>query len=442
MLVRFKVKNYLSFNDEVTFAMFRGESNNHYDHVYRTNENQADILKSSIIYGANASGKTNLIKAIDDSRSYILNGSSNDDRIGIKKYKFNDSNVTSFEYIINTSGYEYIYGFDISPFRVEKEWCYRINNKKVNSIYYREFNDAKDSMHTTVNETLIENSRETEYLHFSADACRTTELLLTRLNNQNKKYLNKEISEIIEWFKNLNVLHTDIDNSNFFKLVFDEDFYKEYRGILELLDIDIDVINAQDVGIEFVKNEIPSTVINSITSKLTRNSSTMFISGSNNFYIFSLDKDNDIVVRKVMIGREDENGKMVYFDIQEESEGTRRLFNIIPMLIEFKKHKSVFIIDEIDKSMHTLLTRALFQIFFYYTKGTSSQLIATTHDTNLMDQSLFRDDEIWYMKKNFFRESELYSLSEFKEIADDELISDYLDGRLGAIPEINLKENQ
>ena len=148
--------------------------------------------------------------------------------------------------------------------------------------------------------------------------------------------------------------------------------------------------------------------------------------------------ENKIEVTKLYTQHLNFNNEKINFEIFEESDGTRRLFDLIPMLLNFKKSDSVFIVDELDRSFHTNLSKSIFKLFYKYTNNRPCQLIVTTHDTNLMDLNIFRNDEIWYVKKNSFKSTELYSLYEFNQRYDKSLVKDYLNGRFGAVPEINI----
>ena len=121
------------------------------------------------------------------------------------------------------------------------------------------------------------------------------------------------------------------------------------------------------------------------------------------------------------------------FEISDESDGTKRLFDLIPVY-EIGQHERVIIIDELDRSFHSKLTEEYIEKFFEVTKDKKSQLICTTHDLNLMDLNILRQDEIWFIEKESDHSSKIYSLSDFKERFDKNILNEYLIGRYGAIP--------
>ena len=123
------------------------------------------------------------------------------------------------------------------------------------------------------------------------------------------------------------------------------------------------------------------------------------------------------------------------FEYSDESDGTQRLFDLIPIFFALKQNR-VILIDEIDRSLHTNLTRKFIELFFSVSRNNSSQLIATTHDSNLLDLDLLRQDEIWFVKREKDHSSNIYSLNLYKERFDKRIEKEYLIGRYGATPNL------
>ena len=121
------------------------------------------------------------------------------------------------------------------------------------------------------------------------------------------------------------------------------------------------------------------------------------------------------------------------FELSDESDGTKRLFDLIP-LYEFGKKEKIIIVDELDRSFHSKLTEEYIKRFFEITKEKSCQLICTTHDLNLMDLRILRQDEIWFVEREIDHSTRIYSLSDYKQRFDKNILNDYLIGRYGAIP--------
>jgi len=435
MLIKFVCQNIYSINDEIEFRMFKSPTRVLKDHVYNSN-NKIKILKSAIMYGANAAGKTNFVKAINIGRSFIFGGPNNPNRIDIPTFKLeSDENKNSlFEFTFLSNGTCYIYGYELNQKSVVKEWCYKLISKKPKLLFERE--TLKDSTISLTKGDFAETKKEENFFAFCQDATRPTQLFLTTLINNNTKHFG----DIISWFKKLTIIYPESKFGNLFTIIADNNFYQSFIEILNDLGIDIDDFDTKKGSIDDKWLDVPQNIIDDVKKKITPKSSIHLLSSTGQYLIFSMTDDNKIEVTKLYTQHLNFNNEKINFEIFEESDGTRRLFDLIPMLLNFKKSDSVFIVDELDRSFHTNLSKSIFKLFHKYTNDRPCQLIATTHDTNLMDLSIFRNDEIWYAKKNSFKSTELYSLYEFKQRYDKNLVKDYLNGRFGAVPEINIIE--
>jgi hypothetical protein len=129
-----------------------------------------------------------------------------------------------------------------------------------------------------------------------------------------------------------------------------------------------------------------------------------------------------------------EDGRTVSMDLDDESDGTKRLLDLLPAVHQMRSRGRVNIVDEIDRSMHPILVRRLIEFFLTSCADSPSQLIVTTHESNLLDLDLLRRDEIWFAEKDHEQATRLYSLADFKVRKDLEIRKHYLQGRFGAIP--------
>ena len=154
---------------------------------------------------------------------------------------------------------------------------------------------------------------------------------------------------------------------------------------------------------------------------------------SMNEEIIIVNEEDKIWVKLLKIGHTGKNGKNKLFDLKEESDGTVRLLDFVPAFKSIIPDKKVFVIDEIERSIHPLLIKELVEKFSL-DERTSGQLIFTTHETNLLDQRIFRKDEIWFTEKNKDDATELYSLNDFRVHKTIDIKKGYLDGRFGSIP--------
>jgi len=149
--------------------------------------------------------------------------------------------------------------------------------------------------------------------------------------------------------------------------------------------------------------------------------------------------DQELKVLELFTVKKDTEGNNVDFEVSEESDGTQRVIDLIPMMMKMRQGPSVFVIDEVERSLHTLLIRQIFELILNNEAfhGSESQIIASTHDVSLLDiKRLFRADEIWFVEKNSSGETVLYSLAN-TDVDDLNLSKGYLNGRFGAIPFLN-----
>jgi len=156
--------------------------------------------------------------------------------------------------------------------------------------------------------------------------------------------------------------------------------------------------------------------------------------------VIVLEENGEVVAKQLKTEHENKEGETIQFDLSEESDGSRRLIDYLPFLILTLAGDNTFIIDEIERSIHPLLIKEIVEKFST-DNTTKGQIIFTTHESNLLDQQIFRQDEIWFVEKDSSGSSDLYSLCEFKEHNTKDIRKGYLNGRYGSIPFLaNLKD--
>ena len=435
MLIKFICQNIYSINDEIEFRMFKSPTRRFDNHVYYSEDRNPDVLKSAIVYGANASGKSNFVNSINIGRRFIFGGPNNPNRIDIPSFKLcaDKCSNTMFEYTILSNNKYYVYGYELIRERIIKEWCYKLENRKPVKLFERK--SLGNDKFSVVMGNFDKTKKQKDFYSFCKDSTKHTQLFLTTLVNNNSTYFK----DIINWFNNLKVIYPNSSlTGSLFSISADKKFYNSFIDILHDLGIDIDSFDFKKGYLDDGWIDFPEDVVKGIKKNISKKNAVHVFSPDGHFYICTLDKDNRIVTTKIIIQHLNDNNEKINFVLSEESDGTRRLFDLIPMLLDIKNNDSVFIVDEIDRSLHSNLSKSLFKLFHKYSKNRPCQLIATTHDTNLMDLNQFRNDEIWYVKKNYLKSTELYSLYEFNQRYDKSLVKDYLSGRFGAVPEINI----
>lgn len=452
MLIRFKIENFLSFKDKQSFSMIAGLGgrNKSFHLIKKENRNDINLLKTAVIFGANASGKSNLIKAIDFGQKLVLKGTIVDSPILFQNFKLNQENKNKpslFEYEIKHKGISYAYGFIITKKEILEEWLFKIDKKKETLVFERK----KANFNLKPLYIINKISKEKQFLEFIANGTPNNQLFLTEIRTRKVKDNVSNVEDllnVIDWFQNaLTVFYPNSKATGVeFELQKNTELTTIFEEFLNYFDTGINGISLEEV--DFDKIEIPLSLKEEIRSNLLNEKSEKRISLIENpleniRYILSKDSENSIVVNKLMtkhtvLGKEND---VSYFDINEESDGTQRIMDFIPILIDLLKGDNVFIVDEMERSLHPNLIYDLLDLFLEKSEGVNSQLILASHASALLTQKLLRKDEIWFTVKDKEGASSIYSLEEYDIRFDKKIRKDYLLGRYKAIPILGNRNN-
>lgn len=444
MLVGFSVNNYKSFLDAQSISFVAGKIARHKAHV--AVKGNKKILKSGLIFGANASGKSNLVKAVHFSKEIILNGL---DKVNLNKSHFRivkDAYKLPgvFEYRIMVGNNEYSYGIAISyaDKEIVGEWLVRIDDKNNETCLFNREVDENNICHalSEIDYVSVEEKMKMEFYlggfgENISDAYKKKSILSDiALRENNKKGVFAEIKSVYDWFENVIIIFPDSKYNGLNEVAADEAKRKFFSAVMSYFDTGIESVEGQSQEMDFDK------ILNQMSGLDAEN---MKISISN------MVNEEPIMLRideQVFVLRKDDSGNIVYnkllsnhgnsedlFEYADESDGTQRLFDLIPLFYE-NRRSSVILIDEIDRSLHTKLTREFLHLFYEVGEGRDCQLIATTHDSNLLDLDLLRQDEIWFVERQDNHSSKVFSLNRFRERFDKKIDREYLLGRYGAIP--------
>ena len=440
MLMRFEVKNFLSFDNMTEFSMFAGDFQKKQEHLIKTKK--TNLVKFAAFYGANASGKSNLVKAIDYSRKIILEGIKRIPRETFFKCKPENKNkITTFEYEILLNDKYYAYGFNvlISKNEIVGEWLYDISGKEEKLIFERDLENNQFNKDVEFSKEINERRFD---VYFEDNKLNSETLFLKEISRflYNTNHEFRVFEEIYKWFSNcLDVNFPSIPITHFeYMLSNDVNFNKEVIDILNSFGTGITDFELIECPMEDLMKELPEMLINRIKDDLLKSKSKgVNIRGNKQFYNITLDKNNNL---KAQILSFKHQMNAVDFYLSEESDGTRRLMDLIEILLSKDK---VFIIDEIDRSLHPNLTYKFIELFLNIAKERNIQLIVTTHEDKLLDLRLLRRDEIWFIQKDNLGKTEIYPLESFDKKFDTKIIKSYLEGRYGGIPrlkKINIQE--
>ena len=268
-----------------------------------------------------------------------------------------------------------------------------------------------------------------QFLKFVQSSTRADELFLKKTIDNNVGYF----TDVYDWFSDqLRLIFPDGYTGVETAYLSESEFEEISRDIIELFDLGIDSVRLKPSDIN-VPNEVRQAAMKALR-EVKQNVIVQF--PISNTYL-SISADNDVRARKFMsVHHIPHEGREVEFELSQESDGTRRLFELSTALMGllFGPSDRVYVIDEIDRSLHPHMTKNILDIFLENSVGEPSQLIVTTHESSLLDLDLLRRDEIWFIEKDRFNASSLYSLEEFAPRYDVDVQRGYLNGRYGAIP--------
>lgn len=449
MLIRFSVGNFLSFNNVEEFSMISGKVRSKMNHIY--SDNKLKLLKFASLFGANASGKSNLVSAIDFARETVVLGIP--DMHTMKYFKGIEGNKKEksyFEFEVKIGSSYYAYGFELylNDSSIKSEWLIELDpNGNDKEIFVRDVENGTFSIDTYFKDRKLINK-----LDIYADDIRVDDsILLLKVMNQNKDnfYVEnveaKVLKEMFRWIeRNLDVNYPDRPISDYSYFMTDDNI-DEISRVISAFGTGITKFNVVDVAPESVFADIPKKLAQDIIAKLEKSnaekkkkdeesiSRILIRSNNKDFMILEIDAENEVTSKTIKFNH---GNNSVLFSLSEESDGTVRVLDLLEILLDRKKDKT-YIIDEIDRCLHPQLTYKFVETFLELAEERNIQLIVTSHESRLLDFDLLRRDEIWFVEKNVIGETRLYSLEEYNSRFDQKIDKAYLEGRYGGVPLFN-----
>lgn len=423
MLLNFCVSNFLSFHEKVCFSLVPGRATKqHPTHILKGKIFNA--LKGAAVYGANASGKTNLINALMVLKNCVLKQTMKD--VLNHRFKlYRDVEPTIFE-IDFEAGAAYRYTLKTNGLEVFFEELLLLQKTRAPKLIFQ-----RDHLNVILG-TELEQSKDW-YLNRTFQAQTTffykliQDGILDRIENIAGA---KHIKNVFLFFRKLVFLTPDVSlNPAGFGMFFEQNEFQDYlKQLLKVADLGISDIKWAPLSLEETER-IFSLVQAEQTSPVPSDGTVFAKDGLGNIIMIDLNHGQ----KKGNVLKTIHNG--IEFFIHEESAGTRRLLDYSLYFFLLKKHGGCLIIDELDCRLHLFLSRFLIDTHMN-NDNIQGQLIVSLHDLNLMDQALWRTDEIWYTEKRVDGSSDLYSLYQFKPRFDIKLQNGYMQGKYGAVPMI------
>lgn len=446
MLIRFVVENIFSFDEKKEFQMIPLKTlKTLKHHVY--DMKKLSLLKMASIYGANGSGKSNLIKSIELLQNLVLK-KVKARAINDVIFKFHDhdnrNQILAIEFFQeNTAFY---YGIEIKDGIIVTEELYLSGLGKKDKLIYERKTD-KNQKTTIKFMKEFENNEKNRILRdvLISDFVKVDETVLEIISKRENELLD-DVKKAFRWFeKTLRVIFPN-SKISIGRLAVDNDvqFKNDLESVITGTNFGVDSISITSVELKtFLKEndsddiKIIENIINTVESSKSK---AIVMRSREGIELFVIKENEDYFVKKMVLKHAGKKGQKIDFDLDEESDGTLRIIDLIPAFKKAASGQNVVIIDEIERSIHPNLIKELVREFSS-SESTQGQLIFTTHESNLLDQEIFRQDEIWFTEKDQNASTDIYSLSDFKEHKTIDIRKGYLCGRYGSIPFLsNLKD--
>lgn len=416
MLLEFTIGNFLSFKSKKTLSLEAAAIKEHFDtNIVKLDKLQ--LLRGAVIYGANAGGKSNFIKAMSTMRRILMQSfeASSTDELGITPFLLStetSDKPSFFEILFLIDNIRYRYGFEVDNISIKSEWLFEARKKTEKPLFIREGDGIEVSPNFKEAKDLEEKTRDNA-LFLS---------VIDQFNGTTAKQIMKWFSNFItisglshERYKNVTFKMLEDDNTKP-KLL---DFYKKLDLGFDEIDLEKKPFDTKEIT-KLFNEEIAKQFLSDFEGKSKIDIKTIHKKYNSDNKVVSFEK----------------------FDMRrQESSGTNKVFNISGPVFDVLKDGGVLIIDELDASLHPLMTLMITKLFnsTEFNK-TNAQLIFATHDTNLFEYGHYRRDQIYFVEKDVYGASDLYSLVEYKEDGgkkirkDRSFEKDYIQGRYGAIP--------
>jgi AAA15 family ATPase/GTPase len=442
MLIRFVAKNIFSFNEETEFNLLPNKTQRLSHH--KISHNNVDFLRMSAIYGANGSGKSNLIKSISLLETLVDEGKLENEYNDFK-FKLNEENIDipislGIEFYSDSKIYYYTITFNNGEILNE----YLAESKKDKDILIFERIIENDIQKINFFEGYINDEKNKLFVEVLQEKLlQKDELLLTFLNSKYPEDF-EDIKSTYKWFdKTLVIIKPDAKPGGIAHILDTNDELKLFaNNLIPSLNTGISKIEIQKEKMEEFFGNIDKKKIKSLTDSIKKEKDTLSVlthteTGEEATMVY---ENNEVFIKRLVTSHLNNKGNDIEFSVGMESDGTKRLIDYIPALNGIINDEKVYLIDEIERSIHPITIKEIITKISL-DNSAKGQLIFSTHESCLLDQEILRSDEIWFAQKDIDGSSKLYSLSDFNIHSTANIENGYLNGRYGGIPFLsNLKD--
>ena len=415
MLLDFSVTNYRSILERQRLSMAASSYFKEFEELNTfdigSSKKMPRLLRSAVLYGPNASGKSTLIQALNFMQNRVLNSqkeSQAGDEINTVPFKLTASSRSAeseFEIAIVEQGVRYEYGFRCDRQRFVEEWLFAYPLGRAQKWFHRVFDPGLDKDVYKFSSTFEGDRKRQDW----KAQTRANALFLSTAIQLN----NAQLKPVFEWFRQrLRVVDSGFGPGYTITRCKDSAGKEKIIEFMNSAGLSVDDISLKTAI--FSPESLPKHMSNQLRQEVSREMSGKEITSIK------------------FLHRDTETKELIEFEEEEESDGTRALFSFAGPWLDVIENERVLVVDELDTSLHPLLVHHLVKLLHH--KRTKAQLIFTTHDATLLSQKLLRRDQVWFMEKDAARATRLYPLSDFSPRDNEAVERGYLNGRYGGIP--------
>lgn len=439
MLVSFSVGNFRSFGEEQTLNMVASNKlSDHPDHLVSIGDTGKSLVRSALLYGANAAGKSNLVKAMAFAQRMLTWRPQSS--LSVDHFRLNPESATkpsTFEFRFLINEHVFVYGFDVTNSGIKSEWLSVLMGNNEIDIFTRD-SDGHTQPLQGVRELLHDRGLTKILRQLARIPLRKNQLLLNRIGTLPRSAQGRILGGIFQWLTDDLVVVEAGHSSHAVlqRLSSDTEFRKFSGKFLSQLDTGIGDLNIQERERECSDWELE------YLPRFSGDEESMdMLFGGIALRDCRLKPDDPsrVIVRSLW-AQHSVSSRVYSLPFGEESDGTQQLLHYLPLLFTPKNRNRIVVIDELDRSLHPLLCWEVVNFFSESCPGNRRQLIVTTHESHLLNQELLRRDEYWFVEKDKKQQSKLVPLSDFKVRNDLQIQNGYLNGRFGAIPFVGSTE--
>jgi hypothetical protein len=417
MLIQFSVENYRSILDRQTLNM---SASKYFKELEQLNtfdagaiEQVPRLLRSSVVYGPNASGKSTLVNALDFMRDRVINSakeSQANEEIEVTPFKLTAASragESEFEVAFIEEGVRYQYGFRCNRQRFTEEWLFAYPEGRTQKWFQRAYDPETGKDDYRFSTSFLGGRKRQDW----RDQTRGNALFLSTALQLN----NEQLKPVLNWFQQrLRIIKAHQILAPNFTMTRCRDEAAKNRVLEFMNSADLSIadihIKSQIFSPEILPKDMPTGLRDEISQQMAGKE-----------------------VMQAMFMHEDvDSHELIEFDQEEESDGTRALFAFSGPWLDVIEEERVLVVDELDSSLHPLIVHYLVKLLHHDER--KAQLVFTTHDTTILSQKILRRDQIWFMEKDDKNGTQLYPLSDYSPRDNEAIERGYLNGRYGGIP--------